>query len=111
MVHVFDKQDVVVERFFVFRVTLALTCHDSRGFFRNDLQALKHGFVDTAIRVVDHASDLQLIATFSSRGQHVFDCNRKMGEGLHEGDYALAFLYLDFCVFDRADLLVQETVE
>jgi hypothetical protein len=29
-----------------------------------------------------------------------------MREGLHEGDYALAFLYLDFCVFDRADLLV-----
>ena len=44
-------------------------------------------------------------------GEHVFDRGGEVGEGPHEGDDALAFLDLDFGVFDAADLFLDKARE
>src|SRR2546423_9133238 len=72
MVHVLDEEDVVIQCFLVLwistlsRSTLSRTsCH--RTLLGNDLQALEHGFVDTAIAIIDHMSNIQLFAKSSTR--------------------------------------------
>jgi hypothetical protein len=110
VVHVLNEQDVVVERLLVFGVTLALGAHDRRRLLSDDLQALKHGLVDARVGVVDHSSNLQLLAV-ACRRQHVLNGDGEVWECLHKGNHALALLDLDFSIFNRSDLLVEETAE
>ena len=43
--------------------------------------------------------------------EHAFYCCGEIGEGAHERDDSSAFFEFDLCVFDAADLVVDEAVE
>lgn len=110
MIHILNQQDVIIQCLLIFRITLALCSHHSRRFLSNDLQALEHCLVDLLVGIVYHFPDFELIV-FAGCGEHVFYCDGEVREGVHEADYAFAFFDFDFCVFDGADLLVDEAGE
>ncbi len=66
MIHVLDEKNLVIERFFIFRVTDTLAhdpmpCRHRRVVLRNDLQTLEHCLVDPLICVVNRGAHVELL--------------------------------------------------
>ena len=78
--------------------------------FGDEFEGFEHGFVDGLVGRVDHSPDRGGVRV-GGLGEHVFDGGGEVGEGPHEGDDTLAFLDLDFGVFDAADLFFDKARE